>query len=405
LGPLTSATALTIAALALAASSAMAEDAPVAPPAVASPIVAVAPGGTAAPGTPTPAPATAQPVITSVTCRAGCTGLARGTAGSTVQLAGSGLAGATFVVFMGGRGPRDDVQAPVATSTPETVDVTVPAKARGGTLRVIGANGRWSKASTGRLAIGSATAAAGALVQAQADAKKVFLDGVSRPSVSYFVGGKGTLQVRVDLVREDAVAGPVPVASWAPAPVPSGTVATVAWDGAVGPVAPPEGKYEFRVTPTGPGAHARAATFTLVGHAFPVQGPHQIGTLPSQIFGAQRDGHTHQGQDVFAACGTPLVSATSGTVRYAAFQAAAGNFVVVRSDADGTDYVYMHLRDPTLAARGTHLTTGQPLGFVGDTGDADGCHLHFEKWPAPGWYTGGAPVDPLPDLQSWDVTV
>jgi hypothetical protein len=41
-------------------------------------------------------------------------------------------------------------------------------------------------------------------------------------------------------------------------------------------------------------------------------------------------------------------------------------------------------------------------GGGGDTGDADGCHLHFEIWTAPGWYTGGHPIDPLPFLEAWD---
>ncbi len=44
----------------------------------------------------------------------------------------------------------------------------------------------------------------------------------------------------------------------------------------------------------------------------------------------------------------------------------------------------------------------QPIGFVGDTGDAVGCHPHFELWPAPGWQSGGAPIDPLPSLTAWD---
>jgi murein DD-endopeptidase MepM/ murein hydrolase activator NlpD len=39
---------------------------------------------------------------------------------------------------------------------------------------------------------------------------------------------------------------------------------------------------------------------------------------------------------------------------------------------------------------------------VGDTGNASGCHLHFELWSAPGWYAGGEPFDPLPRLQRWD---
>jgi murein DD-endopeptidase MepM/ murein hydrolase activator NlpD len=203
-------------------------------------------------------------------------------------------------------------------------------------------------------------------------------------------------------------------------------VQSVAWDGALGPVAPPEGRYEFRVTALAGGAVAAAQArlaqpraaqtdaaarvgpissgFLLLGHAFPIQGTHTIGMEASQRFGAARDGHTHQGQDVFAACGTPLVAVHGGTIRYKAFQAAAGNYVVLREDGTQADYAYMHLRDPALVDRGARVTTGQLLGYVGDTGDADGCHLHFEKWPAPGWYTGGAPVDPLGDLQSWDKT-
>ena len=46
--------------------------------------------------------------------------------------------------------------------------------------------------------------------------------------------------------------------------------------------------------------------------------------------------------------------------------------------------------------------TGQSIGDVGMTGDATACHLHFEMWGGPGWYTGGAPIDPLPFLKAWD---
>ena len=62
----------------------------------------------------------------------------------------------------------------------------------------------------------------------------------------------------------------------------------------------------------------------------------------------------------------------------------------------------MHMREPARVTAGQSVTTGQSIGRVGDTGDAEGCHLHFELWTAPGWYSGGHPIDPLPTLKKWD---
>ena len=104
-----------------------------------------------------------------------------------------------------------------------------------------------------------------------------------------------------------------------------------------------------------------------------------------------------------ADCGLPLVATQAGTVKFAGSQALAGNYVVITAADGSADYVYMHLRDPALVKKGDPVVTGQPIGFVGRTGDATACHLHFELWPAPGWYTGGAAVDPLPSLKAWDV--
>ena len=58
----------------------------------------------------------------------------------------------------------------------------------------------------------------------------------------------------------------------------------------------------------------------------------------------------------------------------------------------------MHLREAALVDQGDQVRTGQLIGYVGDTGRAAGCHLHFEVWTAPGWYSGGSPFDPLPNL-------
>ncbi|HMA26423.1 MAG TPA: M23 family metallopeptidase [Solirubrobacterales bacterium] len=129
---------------------------------------------------------------------------------------------------------------------------------------------------------------------------------------------------------------------------------------------------------------------------FPVAGPHQFG----QGIGAPRSGHTHQGQDIMAACGTPLVSVTRAKVKRVSFQSAAGNYVVIRNKKLHQDYMYAHLAARASVTKGQVLQPGQQLGIVGETGDATACHLHFELWLGK-WYRGGHPVDPMPYLQTY----
>ena len=94
-----------------------------------------------------------------------------------------------------------------------------------------------------------------------------------------------------------------------------------------------------------------------------------------------------------AACGTPLIAARGGRVQYSGYQGAAGNYIVI--DGKGTRFdMYMHLVEPSPLQTGDTVRTGQPIGIVGDTGDATACHLHFEMWTAPGWYEGGSPDRP-----------
>jgi murein DD-endopeptidase MepM/ murein hydrolase activator NlpD len=134
---------------------------------------------------------------------------------------------------------------------------------------------------------------------------------------------------------------------------------------------------------------------------FPVQGPYTLGAEEAR-FGAARRNHVHQGHDIFAAEGTPVVSPVAGIVYWRAYQGSgAGHYVVVRGD-DGRDYAFMHLQDGTVVAeKGRRVAAGERLGGVGDTGDARGFHLHFEIWPD-GWYAKDSqPIDPLPDLLAW----
>ncbi|HKP88481.1 MAG TPA: peptidoglycan DD-metalloendopeptidase family protein [Thermoleophilaceae bacterium] len=135
------------------------------------------------------------------------------------------------------------------------------------------------------------------------------------------------------------------------------------------------------------------------GHVFPVVGSFGFGSDGSR-FGAPRGDHTHQGQDVAAAEGTPIVSVSAGTVYWRAYQAGgAGNYVVIRA-GDGYDYVYMHMREGSTVKPGEKVTAGDLVGHVGTTGSSDGPHLHFEVWDGP-WQAGGHPIDPLPLLRSW----
>jgi murein DD-endopeptidase MepM/ murein hydrolase activator NlpD len=89
-------------------------------------------------------------------------------------------------------------------------------------------------------------------------------------------------------------------------------------------------------------------------------------------------------------------------VRFRQYQSRAGNYLIIDGERTGIDYGYMHLRSPALVNPGDRVYTGQLIGYVGQTGDATACHLHFEMWTAPGWYDGGHPFDPLPSLMAWD---
>jgi Peptidase family M23 len=136
-------------------------------------------------------------------------------------------------------------------------------------------------------------------------------------------------------------------------------------------------------------------------HRFPLAGPFDWGGDDAR-FGAPRKGHRHQGQDLTAAEGTPIVAPRAGTVEAVEFQAAgAGHYAVLDGDGEDADYVFMHMRSRSIVVRaGQHVRTGQRIGEVGSTGESSSPHLHFEVWVG-GWFAGGNPIDPLPLLRAW----
>jgi len=135
---------------------------------------------------------------------------------------------------------------------------------------------------------------------------------------------------------------------------------------------------------------------------FPVAGAFDLGDAGAR-FGAGRPRHIHEGQDIGAAAGTPVVAPYAGTISTTSYQSAGAGEYVVLDAADGRDYFFAHcLRRSTVVAEGAAVGAGQPLCQVGATGTTSGFpHLHFEIWQV-GWrVAGGAPIDPLPELLAW----
>jgi murein DD-endopeptidase MepM/ murein hydrolase activator NlpD len=141
------------------------------------------------------------------------------------------------------------------------------------------------------------------------------------------------------------------------------------------------------------GAHAYIA-----GFAFPVAGtvefidswgfPRMMGT-PSA--------HWHQGTDVFAVSGTPLLAAENGYLTRIGNASLGGNKLWLVGES-GHEYYYAHLSGfAPGVTEGRKVAAGEVIGFVGDTGNAKGTspHLHFEIHP-----DGTGPVNPYPLLKA-----
>lgn len=143
---------------------------------------------------------------------------------------------------------------------------------------------------------------------------------------------------------------------------------------------------------------------------FPVAGP----TTYIDDFGQARAGGPHQGNDLMAAKKTPVVAVEPGKIKFWTTSASAGCMLYLYG-ASGTTYLYIHLNNDVTMRNdnrgkcvagtayapglkdGAKVQAGQMLGYVGDSGDANGLasHLHFEVHP-----DGGKAVSPFPYLQT-----
>ncbi len=138
-----------------------------------------------------------------------------------------------------------------------------------------------------------------------------------------------------------------------------------------------------------------------------------IGDYPYTMnFGDGRAQGSHQGIDIeHVPWRTPAIAAEAGKVKWWTTSARAGCMLYLYGKS-GTTYLYIHLNNDLTAASedkggcklgvsfavedGAKVTAGQQIGYVGDSGDAEGTHhLHFEVHPK-----DGAAVNPFPYLNA-----
>jgi murein DD-endopeptidase MepM/ murein hydrolase activator NlpD len=142
---------------------------------------------------------------------------------------------------------------------------------------------------------------------------------------------------------------------------------------------------------------------TAGGYVFPVYGPHSF----TDSFGAFRGdvpGNWHHGDDIFAPLGAPVLACADGTIFSVGWNNVGGNRLWLR-DGQGNEFYYAHLSAYSPASRnGNRVKAGEVIGFIGNTGDAEGTpyHLHFEVHPV-GYLALGydGAVDPTPYLLAW----
>lgn len=253
----------------------------------------------------------------------------------------------------------------------------------------------WAAAPTGEPSPGEAGPPELRILDAQVSPRHAYFAG--RPvQLTFSIAAPAAVELQIEVVRD---ATDKPVATIVPAPVQPGVAQRVEWDGLTGGAeVAPGGDYRLRIR-SADGRVRRGGPFTFRSHHYPIRGRH-ADRGPIGVFGVGRNGgRTHEGFDVNAACGTPLLAARGGRVVRAGYDPVLyGNFVIIRGERTRRDYWYSHMKHPPRLRVGDRVRTGQRIGSVGASGNARsiGCHLHFEI------HSRGRPIDPAPELHAWD---
>ncbi|MGK6355100.1 M23 family metallopeptidase [Sphingomonas sp. DT-207] len=140
------------------------------------------------------------------------------------------------------------------------------------------------------------------------------------------------------------------------------------------------------------------------GLLVPVQGVARAQIVDSWGQSRANGQRTHEGTDIMAPAGAPVVAAAPGTVEKLFYSSGGGGIALyVRSPDRRWSYYYAHLqRYAPGVAEGVAVKAGDLLGFVGDTGNAGAgnFHLHFgmaQMQPGERWWQG-QPINPYPML-------
>ena len=230
------------------------------------------------------------------------------------------------------------------------------------------------------------------------DPHQIYFAGKRPATFHYKFTGTGATDLKIQVVKK----GPGKVINgWSKNNVPADQKQQVRWDGSKkGGGHIRKGRFFFRVqTADGQALRRKRASgkreFWVRPAIFPVRGRHQYW----DGFGA---GRNHQGQDIGANCGTTLVAAEAGRVAYKAYNGGGyGYYLVINVRNQARAEVYGHLKRPATVREGARVKTGQKIGLVGATGNASGCHLHFEYWKGD-WPGGNAIARVTKRLRTWD---